>query len=68
MIKNKLSEIMGRKRINIAELARLTGLSRITITGIYKNTSKQVALETLNKICWALDCNVQDIFEYEQEK
>ena len=67
MIKNKLSEIMGRKRINIAELARLTGLSRITITGIYKNTSKQVALETLNKICWALECNVQDIFEYKQE-
>lgn len=68
MIKNKLSRIMSRKRIKIAELVRLTGLNRITVTGIYKKTSKQIAYETMNKICEALECNVQDIFEYVQKK
>ena len=31
MIKNKLSEIMGRKRINMAELARMAGLSHVAV-------------------------------------
>lgn len=67
MIKNKFSEILGKKRMRMSEVARLTGLRNATLSAIYNNKCKQIAFETLNKICWALECNVQDIFEYEQE-
>ncbi|MBJ8193022.1 helix-turn-helix transcriptional regulator, partial [Bacillus cereus] len=35
MIKIHLSRIMGEKRINIAELSRMTGLHRNGITKLY---------------------------------
>ena len=56
MILNKLSEIMGRKRI--------TGLARSTVFELYYDNTKVLKLETLNKICWALECKVEDILEY----
>lgn len=68
MIKNKFSEILGKKRMRMSEVAKLTGLRSATLSSIYNNKCKQIAFETINKICWALDCNVQDIFEYEQDK
>lgn len=64
MILNKLSEIMGRKRIKMAELARMAGVSRQTIFELYHDNAKVLKFETLNKICWALECRIEDIFEY----
>lgn len=67
MIKNKLSELMGKKRINMAELARMAKLSHVAIFKIYHNKNKSISLETINKLCWALECEIQDIFEYQQD-
>ena len=64
MIKNKLSEIMGRKRINMAELARKAGLMHVTVFKIYHNKTQTIQLETLNKLCNTLNCRIQDIFEH----
>lgn len=64
MILNKLSEIMGRKRIKMAELARMAGVTRQTIFELYHDKAKVLKLDTLNKICWALECSIEDIFEY----
>lgn len=64
MILNKLSEIMGRKRIKMSELARMTGLARSTIFEFYYDKTKVLKLDTLNKFCWALECRVEDILEY----
>ena len=62
MIKNKLSEMMGIRRMNMAETARIAGLNHITVFRIYHD--KTIELETINKLCYALDCRIQDIFEY----
>ncbi len=64
MINNKLSEIMGRKRIRISELQRMTGLSRNAITGIYYNKRNGITYDVMNKLCNALECNVGDLFEH----
>ncbi len=68
MILNKLSEIMGRKRIKMSELARMTGLTRQTVFEFYHDKNKVVKLDTLNKFCWALECRVEDILEYVDRK
>lgn len=68
MIKNKLSEIMGIRRMNMAEVARHAGLTHVTVFRIYHNKTKTIELETLDKLCTALNCRVQDIFEHVQNR
>ena len=64
MIRNNLSEIMGRKRINCAELSRLCEVSYETINKLYHEKKKGIEFKTLDKLCWALQCTPSEIFEY----
>ncbi|MDK8193846.1 helix-turn-helix transcriptional regulator [Paenibacillus sp. UMB7766-LJ446] len=64
MIKIHLSRIMGEKRINIADLSRQTGLHRNGIAKLYNEETDGVKFDTLNRICEALDCEIQDIIEF----
>lgn len=64
MIKNNLSMLMGIKRMNIAELSRITKLDFRTISNLYHDKTKGIDFDTLNKICWALECNAHELFEY----
>ncbi|MCU6709795.1 helix-turn-helix transcriptional regulator [Paenibacillus sp. J5C_2022] len=69
MIKVHLSRLMGERRLKIADLERLTkeagnGLHRNGITKLYNERTDGVKFETLNAICKALDCRVEDIIEY----
>ena len=64
MIKNKLSEIMGKNRIRIAELARISGISQNTLIKIYYEKTKGIDFTTLDKLCCALKCNISELFEY----
>ncbi len=64
MIKNRLSEIMGYKRIKPHEIVELTGISRRTIYNIYNDKTKGIEFETLNKLCFALDCTPNGLFRY----
>lgn len=63
MIKNNLSMLMGAKRIKIYELQKLSGLSRSTITRLYYEQTNTVSLYTLEALCKALDCTLNDLFE-----
>lgn len=64
MIRNKLSEIAGRKRMNIAEISRLTGIGYSVIQRLYNDQVKSVELETINKLCLALECTPNDLLEF----
>jgi len=64
MINNKLSEILGRKRIRMSELQKMTGLSQTAIINLYYSKTKSVSFDTMNKICNALECNTQELFEH----
>ena len=44
MIKNKLSEMMGIRRMNMAETARIAGLNHITVFRIYHDKTKTIEL------------------------
>ncbi|AWB45299.1 Cro/Cl family transcriptional regulator [Paenibacillus sp. CAA11] len=68
MIKVHLSRIMGEKRVNIAELSRMTGLHRNGITRLYNEDTDGVKFETLDKICKVLGCRVGDVIEYVEDE
>ena len=53
--------------MNMAEVARIAGVSHVAVFRIYHNKTKTIELETINKLCYALDCRIQDIFEYEPD-
>ena len=50
--------------MNIADVARETGLNRNTVTLLYKETATRVDLESIEKLCRLFDCDVGDLFEY----
>lgn len=52
--------------MNIADVARETGLNRNTVTLLYKETATRVDLESIEKLCQLFDCGVGDIFEYKR--
>ena len=71
MIVNNLSTILGKKRITKAELSRMIGIRYETIHRIYHDKTKGIDFNTLDKLCWALQCTPSEIFEYveaEQEQ
>lgn len=68
MIENKLSEVMGRKRLKISDVIEKTGLARNTVAELYHGRAKRVDLETLDKLCKALECeSLSEIIEFRQE-
>ena len=64
MIVNRLSRLLGERRMSISELQRQTGLSYVTLHSLYTGKSTRVDIETLNKICMALEVTTSDILEY----
>lgn len=64
MIKNRLSTVMGNKRMKPQEIVTLTGIIRKTIYNIYNDKTKGIEFDTLDKLCFALDCTPNDLFRY----
>jgi putative transcriptional regulator len=66
VIINHLSEIMGRKRLKVADVVAGTGLAINTVSGLYHDRVKRVDLDTLEKLCLFLDVGVGDIIEFKK--
>lgn len=64
MIRVKLSQKLGEKRMSQATLARITGIRPSTISDLYNEMAARFGFEQLDKICEALNCRVSDIIEY----
>jgi putative transcriptional regulator len=71
MIRCKLSELLGRRRIHIRELAHNTGISYPTLWNLYHEKTTRIDFNTIDAICKALTLQVGELFEYveiEQKK
>ena len=66
-IKVHLSKLMGEQRINIAQMSDKTGLHRNGIAKLYNEKTDGIKFDTLEKLCDALDCDIQDILEIQKE-
>jgi len=60
-VKIKLKELRNAKEISQNELARLLEMSLANIQKIEYNKAKSIPLDTLEKLCKALDCEVGDL-------
>jgi len=66
VIENKLSEIMGRKRLKISDVLEGTGLARNTVAELYHGRAKGVQFETLDRLCSYLGVEVGELLVHEK--
>ncbi len=64
----KLDDILNRKNITTYELSTSANVRFQTVKTLRENTATRIDFNVLAKICYALDCNVQDIIEYKTDK
>ena len=52
----RLSTLLGERRIKMAELSRMTGVSKTTINAMYHDRVRKIDYGVLERICKALFC------------
>ena len=66
-VKVKLAALMDRRGITRNRLRTLTGIKYDVIDRYYKNeVVSMVDMDFLAKVCYVLDCRVEDVLEYEK--
>ncbi len=56
------------ERLTYGELARRSGLSQATIETLGSRTTYNTTLATVDKLCSALECGLDDLLHYEPDK
>lgn len=67
MIRICLDKTLKKLNISRYELAKRTGVQYQIIDNYYKNRVKRYDSFVLEKICIALECDINDIVEYVKE-
>lgn len=68
MIRIKLSEVLGRKKMTRKRLAEMTNVRPNTIGDLYNERVHKIDINILDKVCEALECDVSDILEYQKDE
>lgn len=68
MIKSNLPVLLAERRLKVADLIRMTDISKSTMHKIYNDQTTRIDFETIDKICEALDVQVGDLFQYVPNK
>ncbi len=64
MVKLILEKALKKQNISRYELSKRTGIQYQIIDNYYKNKVVRYDSFVLDRICQALDCDIQDIIEY----
>ena len=67
MIIINLDVMMAKRKMSLNELSEKVGITLANLSILKNNTAKAVRFSTLDAICRALDCDVNDIIEYRKE-
>lgn len=54
--------------MKISDVLRETGLSRNTVTLMYKETAQKIDIDALDKLCCLFECEVADMLEFTDEQ
>lgn len=68
MVRILLSARLGERRLTQADLARMTGIRKNTISELYNEIATRVSLDHLDLICEALDCDLTDLLVLQPNK
>ena len=60
----KIDEVLEEKNISKNKLEKEANLQRTQLNSYCNNKVKRLDLVTIAKICYVLDCKIEDIMEY----
>lgn len=60
--------MLAKRKMSVTELSERVGITLANISILKNGKAKAIKLDTLNKICEALDCQPGDILEYAPEE
>ena len=66
MIVVNLDMMMAKRKMSLGELSEKVGITLANLSILKNNKAKAVRFSTLDAICKALDCRVEDILEYKE--
>ncbi len=66
MIVVNLDVMMAKRKMSLGELSEKVGITLANLSILKNNKAKAVRFSTLDAICKALDCRVEDILEYKE--
>lgn len=64
MIVIRVGEQMAKHKMNQTQLSELTGIRKNTISDLWHGKTKRIEIEHIDKLCNALECTPNDLFEY----
>ncbi len=67
MIVINLDVMMAKRKMSLNELSEKVGITLANLSILKNNKAKAVRFSTLDAICRALDCRVEDILEYRED-
>lgn len=65
MIVFNLDVMLARRKMSLTELSERVGLTLANLSILKNGRAKAVRVETLNKLCAALDCQPGDLMAYQ---
>lgn len=63
-IKVKLNEIMEKKNLSVYDINTNGNIRYQTLQVLQDNSATRIDFEVLAKLCYTLDCKVEDLIEY----
>lgn len=64
MIVINLDVMMAKRKMSLGELSERVGITQANLSILKNNKAKAIRFSTLDAICEALDCRIEDILEY----
>ena len=60
--------MLAKRKMSVTELSEKLGITMANVSILKNGKAKAVKVETLNKLCAALDCQPGDLFEYDPDE
>ncbi len=60
--------MLAKRKMSVTELSERVGITIANISILKNGKAKAIKLDTLNKICQALDCQPGDILEFSPDE
>ena len=68
MIVINLDVIMAKRKMSLNELSDAVGITLANLSILKNNKAKAIRFSTLEALCKALECKVEDIIEYREDE
>lgn len=67
MIVVNIDVVLAKRKMSVTELSEKVGITMANISILKNGKAKAIKIDTLNKICKALECQPGDILEWRED-